>query len=275
MRRRCRGAFVACLLALLWPPTFAGAEGEGASTLEKARTLARTERSWTDRSQVLALTIVDERGNERRRKMKMFTRREPGGAEKSLGVFLEPPEVRGTAFLQHIPETGPSTQWLYLPELGRVRQINSRARRKSFMGTDFSYADLDILENVLHWTEADAVVRRIEPPSGPKEADRVWFALQLAGDDPTYPRIAVELSESDLLLRSIHMYGSEEAPLKTLRFQEIRDVAGIPTALRFEMRQPDPGTYTTVDVSDLEYDAKIEAGVFTKRALERGLDHVD
>ncbi|MDG2305624.1 MAG: outer membrane lipoprotein-sorting protein [Candidatus Binatia bacterium] len=274
MRHAYRRAAAAGLFALLWVSPTAQAE-EGASALAKARTLARTERSWKDRSQVLALRIVDERGNERLRKMKMFTRREPDGAEKSLGVFLEPPEVRGTAFLQHIPKAGPSTQWLYLPELGRVRQISARARRKSFMGTDFSYDDLEILENVLLWTDADATASPLETPAEKKRPGRVWFNLRLQGDDPSYDRLAVELSEPDLLLRSMEMYVAGDAPTKILTFEDIRDVGGIPSAFRLELRQPEPGTHTTVDISDVEYDGGIDDVVFTKRALGRGLDHVD
>ncbi len=244
--------------------------------LEQARERARTTWSWKDRKQTLTLTIIDGRGNERVRKLAMFTRREPGGGEKSLAVFLEPADVRGTAFLQHTGLAGASGQWLHLPELGRTRQITSKARRKSFMGTDFSYADLDVLENALRWSADDVKARRLTTKPGDGPAGRAWFSLQQQSEDRPYDHVTLELSEPDVWMRSMKMFdGPEGPPAKLLQFEDIREVGGIPTALRLVMSQPDDDTHTKVEISGLEYDSGIGEGLFTKRALERGLDHVD
>lgn len=240
--------------------------------LEQARQHSRSSWRWSDRKQTLTMTIVDGRGNERTRKLRMFTRREDDGSEKSLAVFLEPADVRGTAFLQHTSPNEPSLQWLYLPELGRSRQITSSARRKSFMGTDFSYADLDLIENVLRWEVPSEAV------PGPNDAadDRAWFELDLSEDDRGYDRVDVGLGRANAWMHSLRLYEDRDAdPTKVLAFEGVRLVGAVPTAERLRMTQPATGSFTLVTVSDLAYDSGVADDLFTKRALERGLDHVD
>jgi hypothetical protein len=54
--------------------------------------------------------------------------------------------VKGTGFLAFTHKGRPADQWLYLPELKRVRQITARRRKESFVGTDLSYHDLDLIQ---------------------------------------------------------------------------------------------------------------------------------
>ena len=62
--------------------------------------------------------------------------------DKSLMVFDEPRDVKGTALLTHAHKQEADDQWLYLPALKRVKRISSSNRSGSFMGSEFSYEDL-------------------------------------------------------------------------------------------------------------------------------------
>src|SRR5262249_34681938 len=123
--------------------------------LNEAKHLNDTTRAWNDRSQTLKIKITDSRGNERYREMLMRTSRSEPGDEKTLSVFLAPPEVRGTSFLQFTHPDRDAQQWFYLPAAQRVRQITAQAKSESFMGTDFSYRDLELLTDILEWTEEE------------------------------------------------------------------------------------------------------------------------
>lgn len=267
MRLRISG--VAAILALS-----VAAPALGDMLLDEARRRAETTWRWEDRRQTLTLTIDHGRGATRTRKLVMLTKREAGEGERSLAVFLEPAEVRGTAFLQHVPGDAPSLQWLYLPGDGRPRRVASSARRQSFFGTDFSYADLDILENVLRWTPEQAEARAIDAPAGEESAGRAWFELRQRASERAYERIAVALSENDVLLRRMLLFDAGEAPTKRLHFEEIRNVGEIPTAFRLVLEQPRRRTRTTVDISDVEYDTGLPDRAFSTGALPRGLDLV-
>src|SRR5438034_11347731 len=124
--------------------------------LDRRKALDDTTRHWDDRHQKMKLTIVDRRGGERVRELELFDRREPGDEQKTILFFLAPAEVKGTGFLALTHKGRPADQWLYLPELQRVRQITARTRNESFVGTDLSYHDLDLIQEMPSWSEADA-----------------------------------------------------------------------------------------------------------------------
>lgn len=92
---------------------------------------------------VLTLTIVNRRGNERVRKMAMVSKLyDNGQTEKSLMRFLAPADVKGTGFLTYDYEEKDDDMWLFMPALRKTRRIVSDEKSKSFMGSEFSYADM-------------------------------------------------------------------------------------------------------------------------------------
>jgi hypothetical protein len=56
--------------------------------------------------------------------------------------FDEPTDVAGIAFLIHENSGGDDDIWMYLPSMQKTRRILSSGKNDSFMGSDFSYADL-------------------------------------------------------------------------------------------------------------------------------------
>jgi hypothetical protein len=103
---------------------------------EDARTLDGSEAIST-------LTINDGKGNQRVRKFSMASKREPSkGLEKSVMRFLEPADVKGTGILTYDYEIKDDDMWLYMPALRKVRRIVSSEKTKSFMGSEFTNADI-------------------------------------------------------------------------------------------------------------------------------------
>jgi len=258
-------------------PTPPAAAGLSASTsenparvlLEQANRLDDTTRSWKDRSQRLQLRIVDGRGNERNRELNMKTLKREGGEDKTITVFYSPPEVRGTSFLQFAHRDRDAEQWLWLPALNRVRQISAQSKNESFMGTDFSYRDLELLTDVIEWSEDEAASKLV----GTEQLDGVELAiieLEPKKKDVGYQRIRLAMAKPDLVIRRMEFYGPSETPKKQLRLDDIRDVSGIPTPFKLEMVQPAAGSQTFVTVGDVRYNQGLSDDEFTSRALERG-----
>jgi hypothetical protein len=89
------------------------------------------------------MILIDKRGNQRVRELISF-RRDVGEDEYSILFFLSPADVKDTGFLTYDyddPERD-DDQWLYLPALKRTKRIASSDKSGSFMGSDFSYADM-------------------------------------------------------------------------------------------------------------------------------------
>src|SRR2546428_4109895 len=134
----------------------ADAEEEAAGQIsDRRRARGDTARHWNDRHEKLTLRISG-RGSERIRELELYDRREPGDEQKTILFFLAPAEVKGTAFLAYTHKGRAADQWLYLPELQRVRQITARTRNESFVGTDLTYHDLDLVQEMTSWSEDDA-----------------------------------------------------------------------------------------------------------------------
>ena len=88
------------------------------------------------------MVLRNRHGQESTRQLRVKVLEVPGAGDKSLFVFDEPRDVRGTALLVHAHREKPDGQWLYLPALKRVKRISSSNRSGSFMGSEFAYEDM-------------------------------------------------------------------------------------------------------------------------------------
>jgi outer membrane lipoprotein-sorting protein len=91
------------------------------------------------------MTTIDDKGQTREREITMATKLYDGGkTEKRIYRFLSPADVQGTSVLVFDYETKADDVWIYLPALRKTRRIVSSQRSQSFMGSEFSYGDLNI-----------------------------------------------------------------------------------------------------------------------------------
>jgi len=88
------------------------------------------------------MSLIAANGSVVTRKTKNFTLERAGSRDYQLFQFLEPADVRGTSLLTHQDPKGDDSQWLYLPELRRVKRISSSGKTGSFMGSEFTYEDV-------------------------------------------------------------------------------------------------------------------------------------
>ncbi|WP_440931862.1 outer membrane lipoprotein-sorting protein [Candidatus Pelagibacter sp.] len=91
------------------------------------------------------MVLKDKSGNESVRKFKnlIFEELDDALGDKSIIVFTEPRDVKGTSLLTHAKiEPQDDDQWLYLPALKRVKRISSSNRTGKFVSSEFSYEDL-------------------------------------------------------------------------------------------------------------------------------------
>ena len=85
------------------------------------------------------MVLRNKQGQESRRQLRAKILEVAGDGDKSMFVFDEPRDVKGTALLIHAHRESTDDQWLYLPALKRVKRISSSNRSGSFMGSEFAY----------------------------------------------------------------------------------------------------------------------------------------
>jgi hypothetical protein len=271
---RSRLAAVLALAAatLAWSAATPGATAAALTGPELLRKILEFETGpagWSDRRQRLLITIVGASGAERVRELDFFERKYDGNRRKGAVFFHAPASIQGTAFLQWTNFGADSAQWMYLPAVGRVRQISTEARNESFVGSDFSYGDLQIVTEFSTWTDAQ-VEASVE---GDGEVGGVGchrLVLKPKDEGLRYERIVVWPSKADYETMRMEFEDPARGVAKVLDLGEFRRVSGVSTPFRYVMRDVPSGTHTVVAVQDVAYNVGLEEGLFTSRALERG-----
>jgi len=114
--------------------------------LEIAIETDKRDMGFGDSSSELTMILRNKQGDESTRQMSNKTLEVENDGDKSLVIFNEPRDVKGTAFLSFTHKSGPDDQWLYLPALKRVKRIASDNKSGPFMGSDFAYEDISSQE---------------------------------------------------------------------------------------------------------------------------------
>jgi hypothetical protein len=250
----------------------AGASAENArALLDRRKQLDDTTRHWDDREQHVHLTLEKKGGAGQERTVSIYERRLPQREEQALLFFEAPASIKGVGFLSFSHPGRPDEQWLYLPALKRVRQIASSqsARSESFVGTDLSFHDLDVLQDMTSWSESDAPSTLL----GEEEIAGVptyRIELKPERDDVYYPRIVLWLGRDDLVMRRAEFFTTGAEPLKRIAQSDVRTVDGIPVAYHTEAQTLARGSRTVMRVEQIRFNQHLEDDLFTQRALTRG-----
>lgn len=98
-----------------------------------------------DGSEAVVKMSIIKGANKREYELSMATKMFDGGkTEKRIYRFLAPSDVKGTGILVYDYESKADDVWVYTAALRKTRRVVSSQRSKSFMGSEFSYADLNI-----------------------------------------------------------------------------------------------------------------------------------
>jgi outer membrane lipoprotein-sorting protein len=199
-----------------------------------AREADRRDRGYSDSKAVLVMILQDRKGRTRERRLRIQTLEAPDDKEgdKSLVIFDEPRDIKGTALLSYAHILEPDDQWLYLPALKRVKRISSINKSGSFVGSEFAYEDItgqEFLKYSYKWF-------RDEPCS-----DLECFVVERRPlyENSGYTRLVTWYDKAEYRIQRIDYYDLKDKFLKTLTFSEYRQyLQDHPAALR-ELRIPD------------------------------------
>jgi hypothetical protein len=133
----------ACVAALLALSVFCGTtraeDPEAKAIMEKVDAREDGNRSISD----MKMVLINKQNRKRARGIRSYGI-DRGEDHLNLMFFLAPADVSGTGFLTHDYDSPnrEDDQWLFLPALNKIKRIATGDKSGSFMGSDFSYADL-------------------------------------------------------------------------------------------------------------------------------------
>lgn len=114
--------------------------------LEIAKRVEAQDRGWGDISADMKMVLSNRKGRKSERSLSIKTLEVEGDGDKSLTIFHEPRDVKGTAFLSFSHALEPDQQWLFLPALKRVKRISSSNKSGPFLGSELAFEDISSFE---------------------------------------------------------------------------------------------------------------------------------
>jgi len=210
------------------------------------------------------MTLVNKRGKKRERRISSKTAK-VDGLRHTLIRFLSPADVQGTSFLLIEQKDADDDQYLYLPALKRTRRIAGSQKSGSFMGSDFSYADMESRD------VADSTWKRhADEKIGPADCYHVE-ATPKKPDDEDYARTEHWIHKQTSLPLRIRFFGKKGGKLaKTLFVEEFKKIDGRWLVTKARMKNEKKGSSTLIVMESIDLKADVPASELTVEALSGG-----
>lgn len=255
---------IAFLFLTFFPVQGFSADPSGREIME----LQKDRHSLETEVSTIVMLLVDDKDNQRARVMRRWSKRFEDGLYRNLIVFLEPRDIAGTALLTWQLDGGESSQWMYLPDTGTLNRIASQGRKSFFMGTDFTYEDLqpDSLDDYLFEVKGSEELEgepcwviEITPASREKERES------------SYAKRLVWVRKDLLYPVKIEFYDRRGRSIKTQTNHELTHLTEDAwTARRVLMVNHQTGHSTVMGLKTIETGVEIDDSVFTERHILSG-----
>lgn len=225
-----------------------------------------------NRSSDMEMILIDKNDRRRIRKMRSFSK-DKGDDVMTIMFFLSPADVMGTSFLTYDYDNADKDddQWLFLPALHKTKRIATSDKSGSFMGSDFSYADM----TKRSLEDYDFTIIRESEVNG----KGVWVIQTIPRSKKIVDRDGYEKSvvfvrkDNYVVIRGISWL-KEKNRLKYYDVKKLERIDDIWTITEVFMttKKAKRATHRTIlRITNVKYNQDLEKSFFTVRQMEKGL----
>lgn len=236
------------------------AEEKGLEIAKAARTY---DRGFGDVSADMVMILKTRTGQTSTRYIRIKTLEVEGDGDKSLSIFDEPNDVKGTAMLTYSHGLDPDDQWLYLPALKKVKRINSRNKSGPFMGSTFAFEDLGS-------QEVEKYTYKLIGEEGCDDKQCYVIERFPAYKHSGYTRQVAWIDKQGYRLIKAEFYDRKKALLKTLTAGDFQQFLGHywrPGLM--DMVNHQSGKSTKLEWKNYQFQTGLNEGDFRSQALKR------
>jgi len=214
-----------------------------------------------DEQSRLTMTLTDKRGRTRERELTLYNL-DYEGLDYSIMQFSSPADVAGVAMLSMEQEDGETSQWLYMPALGRTRRIASSSKDDSFMGSDFSFEDL----------EARNVDKDRHELLNNENLNRrmCWKIRSVPVQESAYSQRISWIDQERLLPLKVEFYDSRGDLWKQLDTEDVQQIQGYWTPMKMTMTDLQKKQHTLLAWKEILLDQGLSPDLFTVGRIEGG-----
>ena len=241
--------------------------GLWAQTPDGREIMRLVEDSTKSKSSAMDMTmlLVDVNGSSGERRLQILTFKDENDLIRTITVFKSPPSVENTRFLTVENKGRADDQWIYLPALKKIKRIASGEKEGNFMGSDFSYADMESrdLDDDIH------TLLREENFSG-----TVCWVVQTVpkpDTDGTYAKTVSWIDKDKKIPLKVEYYKDSAKPASKILINEnLQYIQGRWTIQKTTMTDLGSGHKTVLTVNQVKYDLTVNPAYFTTNYLQTG-----
>lgn len=225
----------------------------------------------------LTMVLIDKKNRQRLRDLKIYSK-DYGMDSKSLSLFESPADIRNTAYLHFDwdEDLRDDDSWLYLPALQRVKRLASSDTSDPFLGSDFTYADLNGYD--IDWYDYSFVKESeiidgedcwvIEMIPKPEFKDR-------AEEATGYSKMQSWISKEKIIQLRAQAWELRGNRVKFFTSAEIELVEDIWTVKKLQAittRNNRQEHASILQLNSIDYNVEVADDLLTTEAMQRGLD---
>lgn len=247
-----------------------------AETLSARAIMEKVDNRYTGDSSLASahLILIDKNKRERVRDMRMYTLEQPG-VTKTLASFLSPTDVAGTAYLNYDYDQKEDDSWLYLPALKQVRRIAAGDKSGSFMGSDFTYSDMNGVN--IDWYDY-RILKESETVDGAEtwlieSTPKLEHAASVAAETG-YDKSHLWIRKDNFIQVQAQIWVTRGKRIKYFSARDLALTDDIWTAKRLQMITTRNGKQehaSVFQIHQITYNQNSDESLFTTQALERGI----
>jgi predicted RND superfamily exporter protein len=216
------------------------------------------------------MEMVDRRGKVRTRSTMGF-RKYYGDEKRTVLFYLEPKNIKDTAFLTYDYANKEDDQWLYLPALRKARRISASDRGDYFLGTDFTYEDIK-KEGKVETRDYQFTTLSQQQVEGKS----TYLVEGIPVDKKTakqlgYGKVQWWVDPSNWVVLKAKYWDVKMNELKTSVMNEVRLVDGIWTRHKMLVENQKTGHSTQFTFSKVDYKSPVKDKLFSRQSITRGV----
>ncbi|MGB9720518.1 MAG: outer membrane lipoprotein-sorting protein [bacterium] len=205
-----------------------------------------------DLSALMKINIINKNGDVKNRRVQMYQK----GSNKRLVKVIEPADQKGIGFLS-LPD---DIIYVYLPAYKKTRRIAAHVKNQKFVGTDFTYEDLEAKKYSDKW----------KPQSLKNERD--LYILELIPKPivvSEYAKVNLYVRKSDYFPIKAEYFNKKGEMIKIMEIPKTEKIKEYLIPKTYLMQDLRSGNKTEMVMEEIKLDIGLADDIFTERNLSK------
>lgn len=205
-----------------------------------------------DLSALMKINIINKNGDVKNRQIQMYQK----GSNKRLVKVIKPADQEGIGFLS-LPD---DIIYVYLPAYKKTRRIAAHVKNQKFVGTDFTYEDLEAKNYSDKWL----------PQSLKNEKD--LYILELIprpGVVSEYAKVNLYVRKNDYFPIKSEYFNKKGEMVKIMEIPKTEKIKEYLIPKSYLMQDLRSGNKTEMVMEEIKLDTGLADDIFTERNLSK------